>query len=852
MLSDFSSGGWHKRYGGRPDDEEHDRFLRPAMVKKPTTWAEGVSGVTVGAVPSRSARSRGRSSRQTGGTSRHSRHANNSSNNNPLMMSGSNIGVDLSTGVSRAEIVRRRNKLALAAALDDMPSASALADIGGGSTSDDDALRMMATSSDSGSAGSLPLAIRELSIPGPPRRHHSHRKDTDDSSGSSRRGRMHRSRSAGTKVSSTPSTTGSQSTAIADNLDRIKQHRSNIRRGDSNNSTQYSDEMEGWMMSAGKATEGMVEGYLYEEYMPLKDHDQRTKGPDGQEEKSRDRGGYHPRRTQDDDRKQHRRSNSDHRHSRRGSAEDDTTRPNHEDAKARRLKEEIELQLRAMEGIRLEQSHLSERMRRIEKEKRRLEKEQAGVQQQQQQQKEKEAAADEKSTRPVRRRKSMSAINAGSMLFEEPNGIDLVRERGQSKPSGEHDELMHNSKSAPELKIWRDTLQDASLRSKQRRRSSLVTASRRDPGDVGGRSGSSSKLSDLDITGAPSLGLGFSREKTSRRRSSMGHTAQVDGGCGSRRSSMEHHSRSRCREDSNRSNDVAKEKVRDTRSSGDAMPQDMSQTHSELDSELLRGLSGMLKRENSGDRNERRTSNQGMLKRENSGDRNERRTSNQGMLKRENSGDRNERRASNQGMLKRENSGDRNERRTSNQGSKKSISGTRTDGMAERRPSVQFKAEQDVFTGRRSVESEAFDRLRRAERRGSMQSQQHAALATSAVGEADRMNSDERERIKTEGTSSGVPNKPKSKAFRRGSLDNAAISKAMGSTSTSKSTVVRRNSGPSEPKQDFVASRRQSMPSISTADSHSQMSRRKNTSHLLKDSGVKLLSADMDLDEPTT
>ena len=785
--------GWHKRYGG--PDEEHDRFLRPAMVKKPTTWAEGVGGVTVGAVPSRSARSRGRSSRQTGGTSRHSRHANNSSNNNPLMMSGSNIGVDLSTGVSRAEIVRRRNKLALAAALDDMPSASALADIGGGSTSDDDALRMMATSSDSGSAGSLPLAIRELSIPGPPRRHHSHRKDTDDSSGSSRRGRMHRSRSAGTKVSSTPSTTGSQSTAIADNLDRIKQHRSNIRRGDSNNSTQYSDEMEGWMMSAGKATEGMVEGYLYEEYMPLKDHDQRTKGPDGQEEKSRDRGGYHPRRTQDDDRKQHRRSNSDHRHSRRGSAEDDTTRPNHEDAKARRLKEEIELQLRAMEGIRLEQSHLSERMRRIEKEKRRLEKEQAGVQQQQQQQKEKEAAADEKSTRPVRRRKSMSAINAGSMLFEEPNGINLVRERGQSKPSGEHDELMHNSKSAPELKIWRDTLQDASLRSKQRRRSSLVTASRRDPGDVGGRSGSSSKLSDLDITGAPSLGLGFSREKTSRRRSSMGHTAQVDGGCGSRRSSMEHHSRSRYREDSNRSNDMAKEKVRDTRSSGDAMPQDVSQSHSELDQELLRGLSGTLKRENSGDRNERRTS---------------------------------------------------------NQGSKKSISGTRTDGMAERRPSVQFKAEQDVFTGRRSVESEAFGRLRRAERRGSMQSQQHAALATSAVGEADRMNSDERERIKTEGTSSGAPKKPKPKASRRGSLDNAAISKAMGSTSTSKSTVVRRNSGPSEPKQDFVASRRQSMPSISTADSHSQMSRRKNTSHLLKDSGVKLLSADMDLDEPTT
>ena len=275
---------------------------------------------------------------------------------------------------------------------------------------------------------------------------------------------------------------------------------------------------------------------------------------------------------------------------------------------------------------------------------------------------------------------------------------------------------------------------------------------------------------------------------------------------------MEHHSRSRCREDSNRSNDVAKEKVRDTRSSGDAMPQDVSQSHSELDQELLRGLSGTLKRENSGDRNERRTSNQG--------------------------------------MLKRENSGDRNERRTSNQGSKKSISGTRTDGMAERRPSVQFKAEQDVFTGRRSVESEAFGRLRRAERRGSMQSQQHAALATSAVGEADRMNSDERERIKTEGTSSGAPKKPKPKASRRGSLDNAAISKAMGSTS--KSTVVRRNSGPSEPKQDFVASRRQSMPSISTADSHSQMSRRKNTSHLLKDSGVKLLSADMDLDEPTT
>ena len=798
--------GWHKRYGG--PDEEHDRFLRPAMVKKPTTWAEGVGGVTVGAVPSRSARSRGRSSRQTGGTSRHSRHANN----NPLMMSGSNIGVDLSMGVSRAEMVRRRNKLALAAALDDMPSASASM-MGGGSDDAHDALRiMMATSSDSGSAGSLPLAIRELSIPGPPRRHHGHRKDTDDSSGSGRRGRMRRSRSAGTKVSSTPSTTESQSTAIADNLDRIKQHRSNIRRGDSNNSTQYSDEMEGWMMSAGKATEGMVEGYLYEEYMPLKDHDQRTKGPDGQEEKSRDRGGYHPRRTQDDDRKQHRRSNSDHRHSRRGSAEDDTTRPNHEDAKARRLKEEIELQLRAMEGIRLEQSHLSERMRRIEKEKRRLEKEQAGVQQQQQQQKEKEAAADEKSTRPMRRRKSMSAINAGSMLFEEPNGINLVRERGQSKPSGEHDGLMHNSKSAPELKIWRDTLQDASLRSKQRRRSSLVTASRRDSGDVGGRSGSSSKLSDLDITGAPSPS--FSREKTSRRRSSMGHTAQVDGGCGSRRSSMEHHSRSRYREDSNRSNDMAKEKVRDTRSSGDAMPQDVSQSHSELDQELLRGLSGTLKRENSGDRNERRTSNQG--------------------------------------MLKRENSGDRNERRTSNQGSKKSISGTRTDGMAERRPSVQFKAEQDVFTGRRSVESEAFDRLRRAERRGSMQSQQHAALATSAVGEADRMNSDERERIKTEGTSSGVPNKPKSKAFRRGSLDNAAISKAMGSTSTSKSTVVRRNSGPSEPKQDFVASRRQSMPSISTADSHSQMSRRKNTSHLLKDSGVKLLSADMDLDEPTT
>ena len=66
--------------------------------------------------------------------------------------------------------------------------------------------------------------------------------------------------------------------------------------------------------------------------------------------------------------------------------------------------------------------------------------------------------------------------------------------------------------------------------------------------------------------------------------------------------------------------------------------------------------------------------------------------------------------------------------------------------------------------------------------------------------------------------------------------------------STSKSTVVRRNSGPSEPKQDFVASRRP-LPAISAADSHSQMSRR-NTSHLLEDSGVKFLSADMDLDEP--
>jgi hypothetical protein len=108
------------------------------------------------------------------------------------------------------------------------------------------------------------------------------------------------------------------------------------------------------------------------------------------------------------------------------------------------------------------------------------------------------------------------------------------------------------------------------------------------------------------------------------------------------------------------------------------------------------------------------------------------------------------------------------------------------------------------------------------------------------------MDSNERERIKTEG--SGAPKEPKPKTSRRGSLDNAAISKGMGGTS--KSIVVRRNSDPSEPKQDFVASRRPSMLANSTADSHSQMSRRKDTSHLLKDSGVKLLSADMDLDEP--
>ena len=83
-------------------------------------------------------------------------------------------------------------------------------------------------------------------------------------------------------------------------------------------------------------------------------------------------------------------------------------------------------------------------------------------------------------------------------------------------------------------------------------------------------------------------------------------------------------------------------------------------------------------------------------------------------------------------------------------------------------------------------------------------------------------------------------------------MDNSATSNSKVS-SVSQSTTIRRNSDPSEPKKDFTASRRSSISATSTADPHSHISRRGSTSNMLKDSGVMLLSADIDLgDEPKT
>ena len=173
-------------------------------MKAPTTWAEGVGG---GAAAAMTSSSRRRSS-QTGTSSSRERHRTNasgtggtgrkcptssstyhpdtttsssSSGDNPLALSGSAMGVDLSRGVSREEILRRRNKLA--ALNESMSSERAVmstsqrsdlgqhellkdSDGGGGGgkmkrVGSEDAL---GASVDSNSAGSLPLAMRELSI----------------------------------------------------------------------------------------------------------------------------------------------------------------------------------------------------------------------------------------------------------------------------------------------------------------------------------------------------------------------------------------------------------------------------------------------------------------------------------------------------------------------------------------------------------------------------------------------------------------------------------------------------------------------------------------------------------------
>ena len=463
------------------------------------------------------------------------------------------------------------------------------------------------------------------------------------------------------------------------------------------------------------------------------------------------------------------------------------------------------MQLQAMEEekLRLEQEQLAERMRKIEKEKRRLEKEQAMTQQ-------REGAARSGGRTPTRRRKSGSVIAAGSRLLEELNGLDLAPEQPEQKGGG-----MHNS--APDLKIERDSLQEAAQqRSKQRRRSSMVTTSRRGSGGERSR-----KISDLDITGVSLPSRESDRDRASRRRSSRGYTEEgdaqdmLDSGRTSRKSSMKGHGRSRSRDDMEKLDVMTKEK-RGKRPSNSDMPQEMSLSHSELDQELLRGLPGMLKRENSDERNKRKS-------------------------------------------LSRENSGDRNERRSSNQGGKKSSSG-RDDGRAQRRPSVQFAANQESIARRRSAESGAADKPRRAERRGSMQStgmlsieskqSQHASLA-SAVGEAvrkaERRNSNERERIKAEGTDAQTSSQSKPKVSRRSSVDNSAISNTVASGSKSHSTTVRRSSDPTETAKDFSASRRASISAVSTADSQSHISRRGSTSNMLKDSGVMLLSADIDL-----
>ena len=266
-----------------------------------------------------------------------------------------------------------------------------------------------------------------------------------------------------------------------------------------------------------------------------------------------------------------------------------------------------------------------------------------------------------------------------------------------------------------------------------------------------------------------------------------------DAGRSSRRSSMKGLGRSRSRDNMEKLNEMTKVK-RGKRPSNSDMPQEMSSSHSELDQELLRGL---LKRENSDERNKRKS-------------------------------------------LSRENSGDRKERRSSNQGGEKS-SGARDDGRAQRRPSVQFVAEQEIVARRRSGESRTpADKPRRAERRGSMQSTgvlsidpKHASLA-SAVGEAvrkaEQRNSNERERIKARSDAqTSSQTKPKV-VSRRSTMDNSAIFNSRATGTKVESTTGRRSSGPSEPKKEFT-----------------NVSRRGSTSAMLKHSGVMLHSTDIDL-----
>ena len=168
-------------------------------MKAPTTWAEGVGGGAAVATSSsrrRSSQTGTSSSRErhrtnasgTGGTSRKrptsSRYpdtttSSSSSGDNPLALSGSAMGVDLSRGVSREEILRRRNKLA--ALNESMSSERAVmstsqrsylgqhellkdSEDGGGKMKRVGSEDALGASVDSNSAGSLPLAMRELSI----------------------------------------------------------------------------------------------------------------------------------------------------------------------------------------------------------------------------------------------------------------------------------------------------------------------------------------------------------------------------------------------------------------------------------------------------------------------------------------------------------------------------------------------------------------------------------------------------------------------------------------------------------------------------------------------------------------